>query len=132
MANYTENTKKNTDLHQQMPAQILHLKWPVKVSNTTLWERDQAAANRKRNKEEKIEVDRTHTEKTNSKYHTTIACFEPPRKEKKRKAKKHLTETRKKWRKWPQTDKNGGPWSTAYAPSEQTGDYECITIQLHV
>ena len=71
---------------------ILHLEWPVKVSNTMLWERDQAAPSRKRNKEEKIEVDRTHNEKTNSKHHMTIACFEPPRKEKKRKAKKHLTE----------------------------------------
>ena len=37
MTNYTEDTKKNTDFHQQIPMQNRHLKWTDKVSNTTLW-----------------------------------------------------------------------------------------------
>ena len=57
--------------------------------------KDQTIASRKRNKDEKVEVDRTHTEATSNKHHTTITYMEPPMEEKKRKAKKHLAETTK-------------------------------------
>ena len=72
------------------------------------------------------------TEETSSKHHMTTTYMEPPREEK-RKAEKHVAEKHRKrkkerWatlgeklRKWPQTDKSGGPWSMAHAPSEQTG-----------
>ena len=73
-----------------------------------------------------------NTEETSSKHHTTTTYMEPPREEK-RKAEKHVAEKHRKrkkerWatpgeilRKWPQTDKGGGPWSMAHVPSEQTG-----------
>ena len=71
-----------------------------------------------------------NTEETSSKHHTTSTYVESP-KEEKRKAEKHVVEkyrkrkkerwatTGKKLRKWPQTEKSGGPWSMAHAPSEQ-------------
>ena len=61
-----------------------------------------------------------NTEETSSKHHTTTTYMEPPREEK-RKADKHVAEKHRKrkkerWatpgeilRKWPQTDKSGGP-----------------------
>ena len=39
MANYTENTKKNTDVHQQMPAQNLTHKMVREDTQHKLWER---------------------------------------------------------------------------------------------
>ena len=99
MANYTENTKKNTDLHKQMPEQNLGLKMVRQGTRHYAVGKDQANARRKRNKEEKIEVDRTHTEEISNKHHTTITYMEPPWEEKKRKAKKHLAERHRKRKK---------------------------------
>ena len=50
MAKYTEDTKKNTDLHQQMPAQI-----PTPEVDR---QGRQATTHRKRNEEETLDVDR--------------------------------------------------------------------------
>ena len=124
MANITENTKKNTDLHQQMPA--WNLKWSDKVSNTVLYERTKKTTSRKRNKEEKMEVDMTHTKETSNKHHTTITYMEPPKEEKKRNAEKHLTERHRKRNKKDgiRRERNGENYHKqirASAPSEQTG-----------
>ena len=69
MAKYTEDIKTNTDLYQQMPA-----KDPTPevvrqgIQHNTL-EMDQTTIHRKWNKEEKMEVDRTHTHETSRNHH---------------------------------------------------------------
>ena len=62
-------------------------------------EKHQTTASKKRNKEETMEVDRTHTEETSNKHQTTITYMEPPREEKKRKTKKHLAEIHRQQKK---------------------------------
>ena len=94
--NYTRKTKKNTDLHQQMPAQNLTHKMVRQGIQLYATGKDQTTVSRKRNKEEKMEVDITHTEETSNKHHTIITYMELPREEKKRKAKKHLAERQRK------------------------------------
>ena len=95
--------------------------------------KDQTTASRKGNKEDKMEVDRTHTEETSNQHYTTITYMEPPREDKKRKAKKHTWQrdtenerkkmgyTGKEIEKMATNCRSGGPWSMAYAPSKQTG-----------
>ena len=99
MSNYTKNTKKNTDLHQQMPAQNLKPKMVRQDIRNYAVGKDQTTASRKLNKEEKMEVDRTHTEETSHKHHTTITYMEHTREEKKRKAEKQTRDTENKRKK---------------------------------
>ena len=69
MAKYTEDTKKNTDLHQQMPMQN---PTPAVIRQGTqhyTLGMDQTTTSRKLNKEEKMEVDRTHTQETSRNHH---------------------------------------------------------------
>ena len=99
MANYTENTKKNTDLHQQMPAQNPTPKIVRQDIQQYAMGKDQTTASRKQNEEEKMEVDRIHTEETSNKHHPTFTYKEPPREEKKRKAEKHPAERHRKRKK---------------------------------
>ena len=54
--------------------------------------KDQTTVSRKQNKEEKVEMDRTHTEETSNKHHTARTYMEPKREEMKRKSEKHLAE----------------------------------------
>ena len=94
--NYTRKTKKNTYLHQQMPAQNLTHKIVRQGIQRYATGKYQTTVGRKRNKEEKMEVDITHTEETSNKHNTIITYMELPREEKKRKAKKHLAERQRK------------------------------------
>ena len=75
-----------------MPAQNLTPKMVRQGIQHYAVGKNQTTASRKRDTEEKMDVDRTHTEETSNKHHKTFASMEPPREEKKRKAKKHLTE----------------------------------------
>ena len=125
------------------PRRILHLKWSDKVSNTTLWERTKQLPAENEIKKRKRKWIR-HTEESSNKHQTTVTYMEPPREENpqgkrtpKGREKEEGQETPgretpktkerrwdkpgKKWKIWPETDKSGGPWSMAYAPSEQTG-----------
>ena len=61
MAKYTEDTKKNTDLHQQKPAQNPTPEVDRQDIQHYILDNDQATTHRKLNKEEKMEVDRTYT-----------------------------------------------------------------------
>ena len=69
MAKYTEDTNKNTDLHQQMPAQNLTPEVDRQGMQHYTLENDQETTHRKLNKEEKMEVDRIHTQETSRNYH---------------------------------------------------------------
>ena len=82
-----------------MPAQNLTPKVIKQCIQHYAVGKDQTTASRTRNKEEKMEVDRTHIEETSNKHHTTITYIEPPREEKKRKAEKHLAERHRKRKK---------------------------------
>ena len=46
---------------------------------------------------------------------------ETPGKETWKKKRRRWGTPGEKWRRWPQTENCGVPWSMAYAPSEQTG-----------
>ena len=59
-------------LPQQMPAQNFTYKMVRQGISHYAVGKDQTTVSRKRNKEEKMETDRTHTEETSIKYHTTI------------------------------------------------------------
>ena len=96
--NYAENTKKNTDLRQQMSAQnVTHKMVRQGIQNYAVG-KEQTTDSRKRNEEEKMEVDRTRTEETSNKHHTT-STYTEPREEKKRKAEKHMEERHRKRKK---------------------------------
>ena len=84
MANHTEDTKENTDLHQQMPAQNTTLEVDRQGTEHHTLENNQATTHRKWNKEEKMEVDRTYTKETTRINHPSSHHMEPPREEKKR------------------------------------------------
>ena len=84
MANHTEDTKENTDLHQQMHAQNTTPEVDRQDTQCYTLENDQATTHRKGNKEEKMEVDRTYTQENTRNHHTSSHHMEPPREEKKR------------------------------------------------
>ena len=84
MAKYTEDTKKNTDLHQQMPAQNPTLEVNSQVIQHCALENDQATTHRKLNKEKKMEVDRTYTQETTRNNHPASHHMELSREEEKR------------------------------------------------
>ena len=61
-----------------MPAQNLTPKMVRQRIQHFAVGKDQTTASRKRNKEEKVEVDKTHTEETSNKHDTTGTYMEPP------------------------------------------------------
>ena len=75
MAKYTEDINKNTDLHQQVPVPNLDRQH---IQHYTL-ENYQATNSRKLNKEEKMEVDRTHTQQTSRNHHPSSRQMETTR-----------------------------------------------------
>ena len=118
MAKYTEDTNMNTDFHQQM---LAHNPTPEVdrqgMQRYTLKnENDQATTHRKLNKEEKMEVDRTHSGNLQK-----PSSVKPSGKEIQRGKQKRWVTPGERLRGWPRTDNSGVPWSMAYAPSEQTG-----------
>ena len=90
---------KNTDLHQQMPGQNLTPKMVRQGIQHYAVGKDRTIASKKLNKGQKMEVNRTHTEETSNKHHTTSTYMELPREEKKGKAEKHLIERHRKRKK---------------------------------
>ena len=93
-------------------------------------ENDQTTTNRKLNKEEKMEVDRTYTRETTRNHHRQAITWNPqgrgeevghetPDKETRKKKQRRWDTPGEKWRGWPQTENGGVPWSMVYAPSEQ-------------
>ena len=113
MAKYTEDTKKNTDLHQQMPAQNPTPEVDRQGIQHYTLEMDQATTHRKLNKEEKMEVDRTHTQETSRNHHPSCHQMEPsqgrgeevgpgtPGKETQKGKQKRWVTPGERWRGWP-------------------------------
>jgi len=64
-----QDTKKNTDLHQQMPAQNPTPEVDRQGTQHYTLENYQATTHRKLNKDEKKEVDRAHTLETSRIHH---------------------------------------------------------------
>ena len=79
MAKNTEDTKKNTDLHQQMSAQNTTPEVDRQGTQHYILENNQTTTHRKGNKEEKMEVDRTYTQETTRNIHPSSHHMEPPR-----------------------------------------------------
>ena len=130
MANYTEDTKTNTDLHQQMPAQNPTPEVDIQGIQHYTLENDQPTTHRNLNKEEKMEVDRTYTQEISRNLDPSSHHMEPPREEVKRQATKHrhmdketkeMGYTRREMERMATDRIQCVPWSLAYAPSEQTG-----------
>ena len=84
MAKCKEHTKKNTDLHQQMPVQNVTPEVDRQVIQQYTVEKDQATTHGTWNKEEKIEVDRTHIQDISRNNHPSSHHMEPPREEAKK------------------------------------------------
>ena len=90
-------------------------------------EMDQTRTHRKLNKEEKMDMDRTHAQETSITITRQTITWNPQgkgethRKETEKGKQKRWVTPRERWRGWPRTDNSGVPWSMAYAPSEQTG-----------
>ena len=78
MAKYTKDTKQNSDLHQQMPAQNLTPEVDIQGIQHYTRANDQAI-HRKLNKDEQMKVDRTHTQETSRNHHPSSHHMEPLR-----------------------------------------------------
>ena len=125
MAKYTEDTKKNTDLH---------LKWTDKISNTTLWKMTKQLPMQNEIKKRKWRWIGHILRKPPETITRQAITWNPPpvKRQRGRPRNTWIKETQKKkqrrwdtpgekWRGWPWTENSGVPWSMAYAPSKQTG-----------
>ena len=83
MANHTEDTKENTDLHQQMPAQNTTLEVDRQGTEHHTLENNQATTHEIKKRKWRW-VDRTCTKETTRINHPSSHHMEPPREEKKR------------------------------------------------
>ena len=78
MAKYTEDTKENTDLHQQMHAQNPTPEVDRQGTQHYTLENDQATTHKKGNKKGKMDLDRTYTQETTRNNHPSSHHMEPP------------------------------------------------------
>ncbi|KAK2178845.1 hypothetical protein NP493_527g05028 [Ridgeia piscesae] len=128
MAKYTEDTKQNTDLHQQIPAKNLTPEVDRQCIQHYTLENDQATTHRKCNKEEKMEVDRKPPETItrqaitwNPQGRGEEVGHETPGKETRKMKRRRWDTPGEKWRVWPRIENGGVLRSLAYILSEQTG-----------
>ena len=102
---------------------ILHLTWSDKVSNTTLWERTKQLPVEKEIKKRKWRwIGHTLRKPATNITRQSLNGTHRGREEEGRETPGRDTknERKKMGKKWPQTDKSGGPWSMAYVPIKQT------------
>ena len=133
MANYTEDTIKNVELHLQMPARrILQLKWTDKVSNTKFWKMTKELPIENETEKRKWRWIGHTLRKPPETFTLQANTWNPPGKRRRgrprntwqrntgKKKQRKLDTPGEKWRGWPQPENDGVPWSMVYAPSEQT------------
>ena len=124
MAKYTENTKKNTDLHQQMPAQNPTPEVVRQSIQQYTLENDQATTHTHRKFNGDGNLQKPSPVKLSSgtpQGRGKEVGHETSGKETRNKKQRRWDTPGEKWRGWPRTENGVNPWSMAYAPSEQTG-----------